>query len=98
MHTYGGLKIVLVEKRPRYVLPAEITPGVPWPAGFRAEINAWSVRELGFEAPLVPDGSYLVDYSKGAVYMNRDALETLIEQARATCKPPQVQKLSTGFA
>lgn len=30
-----------------YVLPAEVIPGVPWPLGFRDEINKWSVEFFG---------------------------------------------------
>lgn len=42
-----GMKVVESPDRPRYTLPEEIVPGVPWPPGFRDEINRWSVSFLG---------------------------------------------------
>lgn len=65
--TFGGLRVVVVKDRPRYTLPAELLPGVPWPAAFKAEIDAWAA---GFFAPLsdVADG---MAYRQGStVYMN----------------------------
>lgn len=42
-----GMKIVIAGMTPRYTLPAEVIPGVPWPAGFREEFNSWSKSFLG---------------------------------------------------
>jgi hypothetical protein len=53
MMSYGwgrslfGLDVVVSPDIPRYVLPAEVMPGVPWPAGFRDDINQWSLSFLG---------------------------------------------------
>ena len=44
---FAGINIVESPDRPRYTLPAEVCPGVPWPAGFREEFNRWSVEFLG---------------------------------------------------
>jgi hypothetical protein len=44
---FGGIKIIESPDRPRYVLPPEVIPGVPWPPGFRDEINRWSLEFLG---------------------------------------------------
>ena len=41
--------------QPRYTLPDEVIPGVPWPPGFRDEINRWSREFLG-TTNLVPHG------------------------------------------
>jgi len=45
--TLYGLPVQISPDRPRYVLPKEVMPGVPWPAGFRAEINNWAGSFLG---------------------------------------------------
>jgi len=44
---FCGLNVIESPDRPRYTLPEEIIPGVPWPPGFRDEINRWSVGFLG---------------------------------------------------
>lgn len=44
---------------PRYELPAEVMPGVPWPPGFRDEINRWA-RETCGTTNLLPPGSVYV--------------------------------------
>lgn len=59
MMQLGGLRVTVSHDRPRYVLPDEIIPGVPWPPGFRDEINAWSTSFLGTWNP-VPKGQALV--------------------------------------
>jgi hypothetical protein len=45
--TFAGLKIIESPDRPRYVLPEELMPGIPWPPGFRDDINRWSRSFLG---------------------------------------------------
>lgn len=45
--TVMGTPVYVVPDQPRYVLPAEVIPGVPWPPGFREETNAWSLRVCG---------------------------------------------------
>lgn len=57
--TFLGMKIVLSPDRPRYTLPEELVPGVPWPAGFREQINSWSLSYLG-TVNLLPEGQVLV--------------------------------------
>ncbi len=47
MNTLFGFNIVEARPIPRYVLPDEVIPGVPWPAGFRDDINTWSLAFLG---------------------------------------------------
>lgn len=42
-----GLRVQVSADHPRYVLPPEVIPGVPWPPGFRDEINSWSKSYLG---------------------------------------------------
>lgn len=51
-----GIRIIEAAEYPRYVLPLEIIPGVPWPEGFREEINKWSREFLGTTS-LVPKGT-----------------------------------------
>jgi hypothetical protein len=56
MSQLHGLPIIVSPDRPKYVLPEWLVPGlVPWPPGFRAEINAWSTDFLG-TWNMVPDG------------------------------------------
>mgnify|MGYP003659087025 CR=1 FL=1 len=45
--SFSGIKIIESPDRPRYTLPEEVIPGVPWPPGFRDEINRWSREFLG---------------------------------------------------
>ena len=42
-----GFDIVESPDIPRYTLPKEVMPGVPWPPGFRDEINQWSRSFIG---------------------------------------------------
>jgi len=56
---FGGMKIVIAAQHPRYTLPEELIPGVPWPAGFREEINEWSKSFLGTTC-IVPKGTSYV--------------------------------------
>lgn len=42
-----GMDVIESPDVPRYTLPAEVIPGVPWPPGFRDEINRWSRSFLG---------------------------------------------------
>lgn len=51
----NSMKVVESPDRPRYTLPAEVIPGVPWPPGFREEFNHWSVGFLG-TTNVVPNG------------------------------------------
>lgn len=37
-----GMSVQISPDRPRYVLPEELMPGVPWPEGFRDSINTWA--------------------------------------------------------
>lgn len=54
--TFAGMKIIESPDVPRYTLPAEVMPGLPWPSGFRDEINAWSRDFLG-TTNMVPRGT-----------------------------------------
>lgn len=63
-----GYNVNVVPDRPKYKLPAEICPGVPWPPGFRDEINAWSASFLGM-ANLMRDGEVFFSQQDG-YYMN----------------------------
>lgn len=45
--TLYGLRLHIAPDRPRYVLPDEVMPGVPWPEGFRQKLNEWSASFLG---------------------------------------------------
>lgn len=55
-----GMKVIESPDVPRYTLPEEIIPGVPWPPGFRAEINAWSKEFLGTTNALPRGMAYLI--------------------------------------
>jgi hypothetical protein len=56
----GGLDVIESPDVPRYVLPEEVIPGVPWPPGFRDEINHWSREFLGTTNMLPPGMSYVI--------------------------------------
>lgn len=51
----GGMDVIESKDHPRYTLPEELIPGVPWPPGFRDEINRWSRSFLG-TTNVVPKG------------------------------------------
>lgn len=69
---FAGIKIVESPDLPRYVLPLEVIPGVPWPPGFRDEINQWSRAYLG-TTNMVPPGVVYMIGGTMAVMRPRDA-------------------------
>lgn len=52
---FGGLDVIESPDIPRYTMPEELIPGVPWNPEFRAEINRWSRSFLG-TTNVVPRG------------------------------------------
>lgn len=66
-----GFDIVESPNRPRYVLPEEIIPGVPWKPGFREEINKWSLEFLG-TVNVVPKGQVYILNNKTALMRPED--------------------------
>lgn len=56
----AGFRVIECPDRPRYVLPPEVIPGVPWPPGFRDDINAWSLSFLGTWNQIPRDTAYLI--------------------------------------
>lgn len=78
----GGLMIFIQPDRPNYVLPAEVCPGVPWPPGFREDINAWSRDFLG-TWNLLRDGEAMTLHGE-AVHMNpRTYVALMVQQQEA---------------
>ena len=74
MHTFNGLAIVVAPDKPRMVLPAELVPGVvPWPPGFKADMDAWMLAFFGTWNLLV-DGEVMVLEGK-TVTMNPRTFE-----------------------
>ena len=65
-----GLRIT-VEPDTYRTLPAEVCPGVPWPPGFKAEIDAWM---KGFFLPrnLIKDGDARQQLAR---YKEREAVQ-----------------------
>jgi hypothetical protein len=57
--TLVGLQVIEATEYPKYELPKEVMPGVPWPPGFRDEINRWSRSFLGTTS-LIPNGTAYV--------------------------------------
>lgn len=74
MTTLYGLDVVVTSDRPRYLLPDEVIPGVPWPKGFREEFNGWSRSYLG-TWNMVPDGQ--VYEMMGRMLMNSSTYQRL---------------------
>lgn len=62
---YG--KRIIVSPDTKRTLPDEVCPGVPWPPGFKEEIDAWMAS---FFTPknLIPDGITYV--TPTGIYMN----------------------------
>ena len=70
----GGMEVIAHPDVPRYVLPEEVIPGVPWPPGFREEINKWSREFLG-TTNVVPYGTAYVIGKRYAVMRSSDAIK-----------------------
>jgi hypothetical protein len=66
-----GMKVVVARSTPRYTLPTEVMPGVPWPEGFREETNAWARRVCG-ETCIVPDDMMIVRGVNDTIYIFPD--------------------------
>ena len=73
--TIYGRRIIVSPDRTR-TLPDEVIPGVPWPVGFKEEIDAWMAS---FFKPqnMIPDGTSYV--SANAIQMNPRTYEHLRE-------------------
>lgn len=63
-----GFDIVVSPDVARYVLPAEVLPGVPWPPGFRDSINAWA-RDFCGTTNFIPDGEVMFERGR-RIYVN----------------------------
>lgn len=70
----AGFDIVESKEVPRYQLPEELMPGVPWPPGFRDSINAWSREFLG-TTNLVPRGHAFVIGGSHVVMRSDDVVK-----------------------
>lgn len=69
-----GIDIIESKDVPKYTLPEEVIPGVPWPPGFREEINRWSVSFLG-TTNVVPHGFAYVLANRIAVMRPSDVVK-----------------------
>jgi hypothetical protein len=65
-----GLNVIESPDIPRYTLPPEVCPGVPWPAGFRDDINRWSLSFLGTTNAVPPGVCYVT--AGNCVVMRRE--------------------------
>ena len=91
--TIFGMQVVLSPDVPRYTLPAEVIPGVPWPPGFREEVNAWAFWYLGTTNTL-PLGTVL-KIGDDLLLMRREDLARAFDAARASA--PTAQWVSPVF-
>ncbi len=57
--TLFGLDIIEAPTYPKYELPKEVIPGVPWPRGFREDFMKWSKEFLGYKCHMPLDVVYL---------------------------------------
>lgn len=69
-----GMDIFESREVPRYELPAELMPGIPWPPGFRDSINQWSREFLG-TTNLVPRGHAFVLGGSHVVMRSEDVVK-----------------------
>jgi hypothetical protein len=58
MFSIYGMSIQVSPDVPKYELPEELLPGVPWPESFREYINEWSRDFIG-TTNLLRDGEVL---------------------------------------
>lgn len=75
-----GNRLSVIPDRHRE-LPDEVCPGVPWPPGFKAEMDAWM---RGFFRPrnMLSDGQVLHDRVHSVMHMNPRTFEK-VKQAIA---------------
>lgn len=65
--TIFGMKLVVVQSQPRYVLPADVPP----PTGMtREEFASWSIRFCGRASSSMKDGQLMVQQDTNTIYMN----------------------------
>lgn len=69
-----GMEVIESPDVPRYTLPAEVMPGVPWPPGFRDELNRWSRSFLG-TTNVLPRGMAYVIGNRYAVMRPADVVK-----------------------
>jgi len=75
MHSIYGLRVYVSPDRQKHKLPDEVIPGVvPWPAGFKEEMDAWLLSFFG-TTNTVKDGEVLT--TPGSVHMNPRTFEKL---------------------
>ncbi len=63
MHDFLGMQVVEAKEFPKYILPNEVIPGVPWPPGFKEEIDKWSREFLGMTT-LCPKGTAIIMHTE----------------------------------
>lgn len=57
---FGGYRVCVSPDRPKMTLSDELVPGVvQWPAGFKAEMDAWMLSFFGTHN-VVPTGQVMV--------------------------------------
>jgi hypothetical protein len=91
--TLYGLTAQISPDRPRYTLSAEVLPGVPWPKGFRQEINNWSVNFLGTWNVVGDDKAYRLG---NVVVVSPRLYEKLRNESEQQFKP-NLKKRYTEF-
>lgn len=74
--TLFGMSVQISPDRPRYTLPAEVLPGVPWPAGFSQDFAAWAGKYLG-TVNLLPRGTVYVLGNRTLLMRAEDAARLL---------------------
>ena len=79
--TFHGISVFVSPDRPKYELPAEAIPGVPWPEGFRDDLNRWARDYLG-TWNIVKDGESLV--TPTSVFMNPRTYAVFRRAAKTT--------------
>ena len=72
--TLFGMNVIESPDVPRYTLPEELIPGVPWPPGFRDEINRWSREFLG-TTNFIPRGTAYVLGGRSIVMRPSDVVK-----------------------
>jgi hypothetical protein len=72
-----GIDIHEAPMIPRYQLPEELIPGVPWDPKFRAEINAWAKNFLGYTCVVPRDTVYMIHAGKTAIMHPLDAVKLI---------------------
>ncbi len=80
-----GLAVFISPDLPRRTLPDEVMPGIPWPDGFKAKMDAWMLDFFG-TTNLIEDNAALKSRNpfsgQGTIHVNPRTYARLVEATK----------------